>query len=105
MFLYILREFTRAEDDSHSPAKKKLSSSGNEDIKWDEVLSGSGDLVLQLTAARGFRPDLIIGLCGGGLIVADVLCKKTRTHSMYFSVGEQTFAQGKFAILWPRIES
>lgn len=45
-------------------------------ISWDQVLQAIDDLVKQVTSTGGFRPDLIVGLCGGGLLVADLLSKR-----------------------------
>lgn len=45
-------------------------------ISWNELIDSIQKLVLRLTAADGFRPDLVIGICGGGLVVADIVAKR-----------------------------
>lgn len=52
------------------------SSSEEGKISWNELISSIHKLVLKLTAADGFRPDLVIGICGGGLVVADIVAKR-----------------------------
>jgi hypoxanthine phosphoribosyltransferase len=51
-------------------------SPSDETISWQETITGIDELVLQLTAADGFRPDIVIGICGGGLMVADLVAKR-----------------------------
>lgn len=45
-------------------------------ISWNELVGSIHKLVLQITAADGFRPDLVVGICGGGLVVADMVAKR-----------------------------
>ena len=45
-------------------------------VSWNELIDSIQKLVLRLTAADGFRPDLVIGICGGGLVVADIVAKR-----------------------------
>ncbi|MFL0357601.1 phosphoribosyltransferase [Erythrobacter sp. GH1-10] len=59
-----------------SEASPILPSANDELIGWDEMVRGVDDLVRQLTSSGGFRPDLVIGICGGGLVVADILAKR-----------------------------
>lgn len=52
------------------------SSNHGDKITWEQVAHGVDELVSQLNAADGFRPDLVIGICGGGLLVADFIAKR-----------------------------
>ncbi len=64
-------------DPATATANEVLAASASgEQISWDEFISGVQALVLKLTAADGFRPDLVVGICGGGLMVADLVAKR-----------------------------
>jgi uncharacterized protein len=72
LLVYAIKELRLAGGGSEA-----LSSSASDDtISWQETIAGIDELVLQLTAADGFRPDIVIGICGGGLMVADVIAKR-----------------------------
>lgn len=58
------------------PSELLDSSATGEAISWKETIDGIDSLVLQLTASDGFRPDVVIGICGGGLMVADLVAKR-----------------------------
>lgn len=60
---------------SEEPSRKN-SPTNDELIGWEEMLDGIDDLSRQLTSSGGFRPDLIVGICGGGMVVADILSKR-----------------------------
>jgi len=60
-------------------------------MTWDELGSGSNELAEQV-AADGFRPDFILGISRGGLLVAGALAyalgvKNTFTMSVEFYTG------------------
>lgn len=76
LFVYVLRQFLLLpEGGDHSEPYAYALPEGAA-ISWAEVIEGIHSLSLQLTASNGFRPDLIIGICGGGLLVADILSKR-----------------------------
>lgn len=75
IFIYVIRDLYKSKLDSGAETKVyKTLNHGV--ITWTEVMDGCQKLVLQLTSASGFRPDLVIGICGGGLLVADIISRR-----------------------------
>jgi hypoxanthine phosphoribosyltransferase len=76
IFVFVLREFVKetGEQEPQSPTYATLNQ--DQSLSWDQVIDGINELVLELTASGGFRPDLIVGICGGGLVVADIVSKR-----------------------------
>jgi hypoxanthine phosphoribosyltransferase len=74
LLAYVIRELRPA--GGASAGTPESTSPSEETISWQETIAGIDELVLQLTAADGFRPDIVIGICGGGLMVADVIAKR-----------------------------
>lgn len=72
LLAYVIKELRLASGASEGLQE----STSGETISWQETIAGIDELVLQLTAADGFRPDIVIGICGGGLMVADVVAKR-----------------------------
>jgi hypoxanthine phosphoribosyltransferase len=72
LLAYVIKELRPASGASEGLPESK----SGETISWQETIAGIDELVLQLTAADGFRPDIVIGICGGGLMVADVVAKR-----------------------------
>ena len=72
LLVYVIKELRLAGGASEGLPE----STSGETISWQETIAGIDELVLQLTAADGFRPDIVIGICGGGLMVADVVAKR-----------------------------
>jgi hypoxanthine phosphoribosyltransferase len=72
LLIYVIKEvrLTGEAGEVHSE------STSGETISWQETIAGIDELVLQVTAADGFRPDIVIGICGGGLMIADVVAKR-----------------------------
>ncbi|WP_417519697.1 phosphoribosyltransferase [Minwuia sp.] len=75
-FLIILKQLFGNNHNPKSSSKAYATAGGEEFLDWNDVFSGIRDLVLQLTASSGFRPDLVIGICGGGLVIADIVSKR-----------------------------
>jgi|GEM_PF-2733782 len=76
IFTFLLREFLKPKNAGTSGREVYTASKEGDAITWDQVINGIHELILQLTSAAGFRPDIIIGICGGGLVVADIISKR-----------------------------
>jgi len=76
IFAYIVRENYKSGYEDRKGNKVYKFPTRDGIITWNEVIGGAEKLVLQLTSSTGFRPDLVIGICGGGLVVADIVSKR-----------------------------
>ena len=57
---------------SGSPASSPVTVPERERMTWDELGRGTRELAAQIAAA-GYRPDLIVGIARGGLLVSGAL--------------------------------
>lgn len=76
IFVSVLREFVKKSESQSRQSITYASLNQSQSLSWDQVIDGINELTLELTSSSGFRPDLIVGICGGGLVVADIISKR-----------------------------
>jgi hypoxanthine phosphoribosyltransferase len=66
-------------------------------ISWDEMIVAATKLASTLGSSKGYRPDLILGICGGGLVFADMLSKRLG-HIPCLSLWADRFGPGNKSV-------
>lgn len=68
--------FTKVLSSLRYPPSRDASAPNPLVISWEEMDQAASRMAMALGSSKGFRPDLICGISGGGLVFADLLSKR-----------------------------